>query len=1025
MFARTSLHKDSAAKGVATPGLLPKSSCGYFSTEEEMAQGSPSQGFSWSLRNIAVSPPLKNGQSAPLSGHTSMQPRWPMQAKLETGAVNDPLEQEADHFAERVTRMPEPKAARSPAVLGAVPGLQRKCSCGGSCDECKAEQSDGKDASLRRKPAGLNASAHSSAPSVAPPIVHEVVRSPGKPLDPATRAFFEPRLGRDLGGVRLHTDARAGESANRMDALAYTVGRNVIFAPMQYAPQTQNGRKLLAHELAHVVQQSDATDPGSVVQRKGAKVAGCGFLNLAAAITDIGGFAHIQIQTYLASKGIAPEFPIPRATKTNLGWGCRKLGTPWGYADLAKSSGMGFDLGEIKPVTMAGRVRAKLEVAHYRRRATQSLQRLFKFGTCASRPPGLDDFGFQIARGLTPASPFSLLSGALSGDETIGPFSGDPSLTLKAKEVSPGAICYWCVKGASQQSQPAKPPGPNVGIGVSIGGSTGGAYNAGVGISIQSDSTAYGTAGAGVSYKSDTKAAGAAGAGASVESDSAAAGAAGAGASKDTQSVGAGVAGAGASSGSMGAAAGAAAAGTSEDSATAGAGVAGKGSVKDSAVAGAGASGSGKIEGVQGASTGSPGKPADLKDTQGSGKAGTSKPEAAEGSASAQQAGRQGQAGTTAGQSPTGKGDQTGAGTSLKQGSQAGGSKDGGEKGSDTGGTTEAGSGTGAGPSKDASESAAAKGAQGAKESGPDPGSGTAPGQGGEKDTAGAGGTSKVAGGLGVAPIAGAAASEAERQRAAEEAAKVAVLLNKASDPQKSLFRHLAQTSPDGRYVVPSSEWVDIMMKATEGLNEEEIKYLQSLNWTPAKITAEELRKRVHALLKTKKPPASGEGNKSGSSDKDKSKAQAAKSASGGSGTATGKRSKAQDTGSGKKGARDGPALSDFVTPRKYTGKLTKFDDTGYMIQPDDSQITARTKKGAKPTLEVRWNEGGVVKRAKVEYEVINDPVSYTDGQTKKHMLRFDLRSTNNDPLLMSSDDPQNPTVLPARAPAAYYMVTK
>jgi len=93
-------------------------------------------------------------------------------------------------------------------------------------------------------------------PTEVPSIVHEVLRSPGQPLDPATRAFFEPRFGHDFSRVRVHTDARAAESARAVNALAYTVGRKIVFGAGRYMPETSDGRQLLAHEFVHVVQQS-------------------------------------------------------------------------------------------------------------------------------------------------------------------------------------------------------------------------------------------------------------------------------------------------------------------------------------------------------------------------------------------------------------------------------------------------------------------------------------------------------------------------------------------------------------------------------------------------------------------------------------------------------------------------------------------------------------------------------------------------------------------------------------------------
>jgi hypothetical protein len=89
-----------------------------------------------------------------------------------------------------------------------------------------------------------------------PPVVHATLRSPGRPLDEPERAFMEPRLGHDFGRVRVHDDAQAAESAKALNALAYTVGHNIVFGAMQYSPETTAGQKLLAHELAHVVQQN-------------------------------------------------------------------------------------------------------------------------------------------------------------------------------------------------------------------------------------------------------------------------------------------------------------------------------------------------------------------------------------------------------------------------------------------------------------------------------------------------------------------------------------------------------------------------------------------------------------------------------------------------------------------------------------------------------------------------------------------------------------------------------------------------
>lgn len=132
--------------------------------------------------------------------------------------------------------------------------LQRKCDCGqhtiggAKCEECREKSG----MALQRR------AMSQTGPATVPPIVHEVLRSPGQPLDRATRDFMEPRFGRDFSGVRVHTDAQAAESAQAVTALAYTVGRDVVFGKDQYSPGSLAGNELLAHELTHVVQQENA-----------------------------------------------------------------------------------------------------------------------------------------------------------------------------------------------------------------------------------------------------------------------------------------------------------------------------------------------------------------------------------------------------------------------------------------------------------------------------------------------------------------------------------------------------------------------------------------------------------------------------------------------------------------------------------------------------------------------------------------------------------------------------------------------
>lgn len=196
--------------------------------------------------------------------------------------------------------------------------LQRKCACGnhtvagGECAECNKKNQTLQRASLSPRGRGTEGEGE------VPPIVHEVLRSPGRPLDPATRAFMEPRFGHDFStvqtqarpasvparlavgqphdqfeheadtvagqithmpapqsdgrydfsAVRIHTNAQAAEAARLLNAHAFTVGHHIVVDAAQYAPHTPAGRELLAHELTHVVQQTGhQAQPVLVAQR--------------------------------------------------------------------------------------------------------------------------------------------------------------------------------------------------------------------------------------------------------------------------------------------------------------------------------------------------------------------------------------------------------------------------------------------------------------------------------------------------------------------------------------------------------------------------------------------------------------------------------------------------------------------------------------------------------------------------------------------------------------------------------------
>jgi hypothetical protein len=172
-----------------------------------------------------------------------------IQAKLTVSRPDDPFELEADSIADKVMRMAIPGAVdvgpSSSSVL--APKIYRKC------DHCEEEEEEQK---VQRSSDGQTIGLEKSAPA----IVYEAVKSGGRPLDPELRAFFEPRLGRDLSTVRVHTNALADQSSRAVRAHAYTVREHIAFRSGSYSPTSESGRRLMAHELVHVVQQGAAGD---------------------------------------------------------------------------------------------------------------------------------------------------------------------------------------------------------------------------------------------------------------------------------------------------------------------------------------------------------------------------------------------------------------------------------------------------------------------------------------------------------------------------------------------------------------------------------------------------------------------------------------------------------------------------------------------------------------------------------------------------------------------------------------------
>jgi hypothetical protein len=214
--------------------------CEACSQNDAASVGPASFGFDFS--KIAIQAPQRTGT---------------LQPKLTMGPPGDHAEQQADRVAEMVMRMPGLLPPVTEPFLSPFPNVVQRM----FAQRAKAE------ATLRRQfePATM------AAPPI-PPIVHRVLGSPGQPLDPAARDFLEPRFGQDFSHVRVHADEPAAASARAVGALAYTVGRDIVLGAGQYRPHSAEGRKLLAHELTHVVQQAATSAPN--LQRQRADVEG-------------------------------------------------------------------------------------------------------------------------------------------------------------------------------------------------------------------------------------------------------------------------------------------------------------------------------------------------------------------------------------------------------------------------------------------------------------------------------------------------------------------------------------------------------------------------------------------------------------------------------------------------------------------------------------------------------------------------------------------------------------------------------
>lgn len=283
-----------------------------------------------------------------------------IQAKLKVGQPGDIYEQEADRVAEQVMRMTEPE-------------VQRQAE-----EEKKKKEEEG---ILQTKEiSGLTPEVTSELES----RIH-ALKGGGQPLPEFVRAFFEPRFGYDFGEVRVHTDARAAGSAQALNARAYTVGCEVAFGAGQYTPGTTAGKRLLAHELVHVVQQNQdrlaKSDSGAIraqrndkqlfimreegdektaapkpkINYKSAKrsntyYAGKNILGWESKLVEVAGGAY-KVWADLWKEGKYDEFAdAVAAQQVKLGWSGKDVDGVLGLKTWAQIAGLGEAMAGIRRV---------------------------------------------------------------------------------------------------------------------------------------------------------------------------------------------------------------------------------------------------------------------------------------------------------------------------------------------------------------------------------------------------------------------------------------------------------------------------------------------------------------------------------------------------------------------------------------------------------------------------------------------------------------------------------------------------
>lgn len=214
--------------------------------------------------NASIVHRFARGRRADHSKVRNILQTTPIQAKLTVGSPNDKYEQEADRVSNHVMRMSDAEVAQRVQTGSAQPlRIQRMCP---ECEKEQAQRQPAKDDEEEKLQAKEQPG---QMPHVSSGIESRIngLKGGGKPLDAATRTFFEQRFGRNFSRVRVHQGGEAADLSRSINARAFTLGSNVVFGSGEYRPQTQEGKRLLGHELTHVVQQSASSKAAQTVQK--------------------------------------------------------------------------------------------------------------------------------------------------------------------------------------------------------------------------------------------------------------------------------------------------------------------------------------------------------------------------------------------------------------------------------------------------------------------------------------------------------------------------------------------------------------------------------------------------------------------------------------------------------------------------------------------------------------------------------------------------------------------------------------